>query len=407
MSRVPSRRGVDPADLLGWSRLAFDATLGLTGVVEAMHRAVTRLPGSGPGPSPDRTRGLTGLVYGGVRGITRLAGHGVGLALARVGKGLRDDGPARTGRQEAILAALNGVLGDHLAAEGNPLAIPMRLRRDGSPLPIERDALRAALPGAGSRPLVLVHGSCMNDLRWLRDGHDHGAALARDLGFTPLYLHYNSGLHVSTNGRELAGLLEALQAEWPVPLEGLTLVAHSMGGLVARSACHHAAAAGQAWLGHLTDAVFLGTPHHGAPLERGGSWVDAALGVSRHTAPLARLGKIRSAGVTDLRHGSVLDEDWRGRDRFARSGELPRVVPLPRGVRCHAVAGSTARGGAVADRLVGDGLVPVDSALGIHADPSRDLGFPEDRRFVGRGLSHVELLSSREVYGRIAGWLGG
>jgi hypothetical protein len=49
--------------------------------------------------------------------------------------------------------------------------------------------------------------------------------------------------------------------------------------------------------------------------------VDLILGVSAYTAPLARLGKIRSAGITDLRYGNLVDEDWAGRDRFAGGGD--------------------------------------------------------------------------------------
>ncbi len=399
---APPKRPVEETDLRGWVRLPFDATLGLIGVVEAMHRRISSLPGAGTDPVPDRTRGLTGLVYRTIRGVTRAVGAGVELGLSRVPPGRG----GRSARREAMLAALNGVLGDHLLASGNPLAIPMRLRRAGRPLLVERSALAAALPDAGGRALLLVHGSCLSDLDWLRDGHDHGAALARDLGYTPLYLHYNSGLHVSTNGHELAWLLESLQREWPVPLERLDVLAHSMGGLVVRSACHHAAGAGQAWLGRLGSVVFLGTPHHGAPLERGGSLVDAALGLNPCVAPLARLGKIRSAGVTDLRHGSLLDEDWAGRDRFS-DRLLPRPVPLPDGVRCFAVAGSTVGGSELAGRLVGDGLVPVDSALGRHADPARALGIPPARCWVARGMGHVDLLARREVHQRIQGWLEG
>ncbi len=163
------------------------------------------------------------------------------------------------------------------------------------------------LPG---RLLVLVHGLCMNDLQWRRNGHDHGAALAHDGGWQPLYLHYNSGRHASTNGREFADLLETLVAQWPVPVEELVVLAHSMGGLVARSACQHAELSQQRWLKHLRKIVFLGTPHHGAPLERHGHGLQRLVGISPYTAPLARLGMIRSAGITDLRHGNVLDQDW-------------------------------------------------------------------------------------------------
>ena len=399
MKPASTNHPVAGTELQGWWRLPFDTILGLLGVVEAMHRGITRLPGSRAGADPDRTRGLTGSVYGAIRGVTRVADAAVHLGLGQVPPG----GGRRSPRREAMLAVLNGVLGDHLVETGNPLAIPMRLRRAGRPLVIERTALAEDLPDARGRVVLLVHGSCLSDLVWLRGGHDHGAALARDVGCTSLYLHYNSGLHVSTNGHALAGLLDGLLREWPVPLARLDVVAHSMGGLVMRSACHHAAGADQAWLGRLGSVVFLGTPHLGAPLERGGRLVDEALGMNRYVAPLARLGQVRSGGVNDLREGSLLDEDWKGPDRTR--DRLPRPVPLPDGVSCFAVAGALAGRSKLAERLVGDGLVPVDSALGRSADPARALGLPEARCFVAPGCGHLDLLASREVYQRIRGWL--
>ena len=33
----------------------------------------------------------------------------------------------------------------------------------------------------------------------------YGSLLARDHGVTPIYLRYNTGQHISVNGRELAG----------------------------------------------------------------------------------------------------------------------------------------------------------------------------------------------------------
>jgi pimeloyl-ACP methyl ester carboxylesterase len=246
--------------------------------------------------------------------------------------------------------------------------------------------------------LVLAHGLCMNDLQWNREGHDHGAALARDLSYSPVYLHYNSGLHISINGRELSDQLENLVRQWPVPLEELTILCHSMGGLVTRSALHSAEAAGHQWPRQLKNIVFLGTPHHGAALERGGNWVDVLLPISSYTAPLARLGKIRSAGITDLRHGSLLDEDWEGKDRFERTGDQRQPVPLPPDVTCYAMA-------ATKGEKIGDGLVHVDSALGLHRDPDLDLAIPEDRQWIVHGIHHFELLSRPEVYAKIREWL--
>jgi triacylglycerol esterase/lipase EstA (alpha/beta hydrolase family) len=240
-------------------------------------------------------------------------------------------------------------------------------------------------------------------LQWNRRGHNHGTALGRDLGILPIYVHYNSGLHVSTNGRELDGLLERLICEWPVPVEELVLLGHSMGGLVARSACASSEGEPRAWRAKLKKLVCLGTPHHGAPLERGGNWIDVLLGISRYSAPLARLGKLRSAGVTDLRFGNVLDEHWIGRDRFALGRDSRAPLPLPDGVACYAVAGTTSPEGA--SNYLGDGLVPVDSALGRHARPELTLAFPEANRWIAHATGHLDLLDRPEVYEKLRAWL--
>ena len=258
-------------------------------------------------------------------------------ALAQFGSMLGDAEPSRP--RGAVLSALNGVVGDHFVETGNPLAIPMRLRANGMPLQLKRRTIAAEISQPSGRLAILVHGLCLNERHWNRKGHDHGTALARDLDYTPLYLHYNTGLHISTNGRSFAEMLDVLVKQWPVPIEELTIVGHSMGGLVARSACHYAMEAGYVWRSRLRNLIFLGTPHHGVPLERVGQWADFLIGKNRYTAPFARLGRIRSAGITDLRYGNIVDEDWDGHDRFSHAGDTRQIVPLPPDVRCYAIAG--------------------------------------------------------------------
>ena len=396
--------------LRGAAKLATDATTGLTDLVEAVHARIASVPGL-PGPADERTRGITGLVYKTVRGVTRAVGGSVDTVLAALAPALSAQTGERAGlpspEREAVLAALNGVLGDHLARTANPLAIRMAFRRGGRTLPLQREALAAALPDAGEKLLVLVHGLCMNDLQWRRsNGHDHGAALAAALGFTPVYLHYASGLHVSTSGRALAHQLAQLLEQWPHPIARFAIVGHSMGGLVARSALHYGRAAGHHWPDRLDDLACLGTPHHGAPLERAGQGVDMLLGATPYAAPFARLARLRSAGITDLRHGNVVDEDWKGGDRFEGATDRRVAVPLPAGPRCFALAGTMAREGDLKDKLLGDGLVPVASALGKHRLARRTLKFAPDRQRVFEQTNHMQLLSSPEVFEQLRAWLG-
>jgi pimeloyl-ACP methyl ester carboxylesterase len=388
-------------DLRGISRLAIEATRGVTDLVEAMHRTIASGPALLGRPLKGPTRLVTGVVYGSIRGVTQLVGAGIDFAFAQLAPLVSESeqGPER----ELALAVLNGVLGDHLIETGNPLAIQMQLREGYRPLELERQALRERLPQASGKVLLLVHGCCLTDRQWLRLGHDHGAALAHDVGYTPLYLFYNTGLHISTNGQALGALLERLVAEWPVAIDELTILGHSMGGLVARSACYYGELQGHAWRPKLRRLVCLGSPHHGAALERGGNWIELLLGVSRYSAPFSRLGKIRSAGVTDMRFGCVLHEDWEGYDRFALRADPRHRLRLPDGVECCAIAATTASG--PQPDLPGDGLVSVDSALGRHQEPELRLAFPESHQLIGFAMGHLDLLHRPEVYGALRSWL--
>ncbi|MDP2263495.1 MAG: alpha/beta hydrolase [Hydrogenophaga sp.] len=402
-------RHLRPSDLQAAAQLATQATQGVINLAEGVHRSVHRQLGLTAGQAPDRTSGLTGQVYAGVRGAAGLVGRGVDRALSALLARLDDPGATHEAspQREATLAALNGVLGDRLRASGNALAQASELRHQGQPLPIDQPAAMAtALEGAGPHLLLLIHGLCMNDAQWCRGGHDHGAVLAQELGATPVYLRYNSGLHTSQNGRELANLLERLVAAWPVPLERISILGHSMGGLVARSALQVARDAGLHWPARLRELVFLGTPHHGAPLERAGHGVDLLLAATPFTAPFARLGRVRSAGITDLRHGHVLDADWQGRDRFASAEDHRVPLPLPEGIACFTVAGTLApKRGLLADRLTGDGLVPLNSALGQHDEPARRLQFARDSQFIAYRTGHLDLLSSPAVAAQLLAWL--
>ena len=387
------------SDLVGLNRLATDVTAELTDLAEALHNNIAASPGIRGTPMQERTSAIAGLVYESIRGVTRLVGGTTDVTLAQLGPILEE---RSSQEREAVLAALNGMMGDYLAETSNPLAITMRLRRHGQPLTLEREALSAAFPPPRDKLLVLVHGLCMNDLQWRRKRRDFGAALARDLGYTPVHLHYNSGLHTSTNGGAFAALMETLLQQWPEPLKEFAILAHSMGGLVSRSAYYYGMAADQTWPQHLRTLIFLGTPHHGALVERGGNWVNVCLGLNPYTAPFARLAKLRSAGITDLRYGNLLDEDWQGFDRFEHAGDLRHPVPLPEGVSCYAIAANV---GKKAGDLFGDGMVPVDSALGRHEDPGLTLAFAPSRQWVGYGMNHLELLSRPSVYEQIRRWI--
>jgi pimeloyl-ACP methyl ester carboxylesterase len=415
------------SDLRAVAQLATQATVGVAMLSEGVHQAVWRTLGMPDGETPSHTRGLTGLTYKSVRGVTQLVGKAIELALAQLQTAfdIADRAAPETFERQAVLAALNGVMGDRLAADKNPLTTPMSLRYPTSlPCP-HHQTLDWQAPPADLAPtgkvLLLVHGLCMNDLQWTTvrlsaiagDAprvHSHGVELRRALGYTPVYLRYNTGLHTSQNGQALSDQLAQLVAHWPAPLEEITVVAHSMGGLVTRSAVHLAQQQNLPWVKHLKNIVFLGTPHHGAPLERAGNWVDAILGSTPYSKPFAKLGQLRSRGITDLRYGEVLgpvqDADGQGQDRFRKKPDSRQPVPLPQPVNCFTVAATTAaRRSLLADRLIGDGLVPLPSALGQHDNPRRRLKFAKTRQFIAYKTNHMQLLSSPAVAQQLVAWL--
>jgi len=400
----PALRHLRASDLRAAAQLATQATASVARMAEGVHQSVWQTLGAPGGKRAEQARGITGLVYQCVQGVNALVGKGLDGALRalqplfeRIDQS-RPDSPERA----AVLAALNGVMGDHLRASGNPLALDMTLRCQGQVLTMEN--LPSVLAAAGpvtAKPLLFIHGLCMNELQW---GGQHARALAA-LGYTPIYLRYNTGLHTSQNGRELAALLDQLLRAWPQPLQALDCVVHSMGGLVLRSALQIAQASKLPWAALVRRIAFLGTPHHGAPLERAGNWVDVLLGSTPWSRPLARLGQLRSAGITDLRYGLVQDADWQGRDRFRRQPDQRQHLPLPAGIACYTLAATLApQRGLLADRLLGDGLVPLRSALGQHDEPARCLDFAPARQAILYRTGHMALLDAPAVTQQLLAW---
>lgn len=350
---------------------------------------------------------ISQAVFSAIRGCTTAAGLLGDAALARRRRG---DLPqlSTTAGGGAALAALNGLIGDELERQGSPLQQPIAVRVAGKVVPAQREALPEAFPHPTPRLAIFIHGLMETELAWrlgARGGDDtYGARLARELGFTPVYVRYNSGLHVSENGASLAELLEATVEAWPVEVEQIALVGHSMGGLVARSSCHQADQRGQDWVRQVRHVVSLGTPHMGAPLAQGVHYASAALHALPETRPFANLLRRRSAGIRDLRHGSLVDEDWRDRDPDALRAVAWREVPL---LDCatHCFVSATISGSPShpLGRLVGDMLVLHPSASG--RSRSRRIPFRDEHGHHVGGTHHLALLNHPTVYRRLREWL--
>ena len=381
-------------------------------MVRDLHMAVAEraFTAVGPGGAPARVvhDGVAEALYGGVRTALAAVPRGAGSAVAR---SAHDEGPAlaHSPRGSLALAALNAYVGDALHADDSPLALAMTLRHRGADLPLEPAALAArgarrrargwrSSSTASARPTR--RGGCARDAQ--RPGY--GACLRRDLGHTPIELRYNTGLHVSDNGRALAALLEELHEAWPVAIEEIVIVGHSMGGLVARSACHYGSVGDHAWTSAVRHVFCLGSPHLGAPLEKGVNALGWALGRVPETRPLANVLGVRSAGIKDLRYGACVEEDWCDCDPDELLTDRCHDVPFLPGARFYFVAATLSRRpGDPLGAILGDLLVRVPSASG--AGRRRKIGFAiEDGHHVG-GLTHFDLLNHPAVYDQIRAWI--
>jgi pimeloyl-ACP methyl ester carboxylesterase len=398
------------SDIVGVGELAGAALSAGGALIAEMHAGIAERAFGSAGHGAMSAREIhdriSTAVYTGVRaGLSAGALHASRLAAARA----QESGPA-LGSQPVgsfLLGALNGLYGDHLHKRGSTLALPLGIRRHGETVPATPDALATAFPAATGRVVVFVHGLCETDEAWRLaqgdrdDRRSYGERLHEDLAFTPVYLRYNTGLHVSDNGRALSRLLDELVEGWPVEIEELALVGHSMGGLVARSACHYGGE-----FRHVVRHVFcLGSPHLGADLEKGANMLASALHRIPETRALGKLLNARSVGIKDMRFGSCVEEDWCDCDADEFMRDRCREVPFLPGANYYFVA-STLMAGPVGT-LLGDLVVRLPSASGRGTGKGRRIPFEVDNGCELTGLNHLHLLNHPAVYEQLHRWLGG
>ena len=393
--------------LHGGSQLVFDTVEGITNTVERMHETIARhpLPWARQPDEMTKAHGLiASAVYSSIRGVNGVLRTGAGSAFDLLPESTPHSASPVAAEIRAI-AALNGAFGDHLETRGNTLAIPMSLTTPNNQLELNPEALISAVPEASPHLVILVHGLSMSELCWNRDASSGiGGRLQEELGYTPLYLRYNSGRHISTNGREFAELLEQLCTAWPVPVESLSLIGHSMGGLIIRSACWYADEAKSSWLQRLERVVCLGTPHHGSPVAKAGHALNTALQKIPYVEPLA-FSRKRSAGIKDLRHGNLLDEDWQGHHPDQSRPDSRTAVPLLPDVNYYFAAATLGRDeDDLLGHAVGDLLVRCDSAMGHHSKGMHKLRIKDKNCRVFHEKNHLDLLADEEVHQQIIDW---
>ncbi len=408
---MPSPPAKRPDEIRALSRLAFDELSGFIGGIASFQRAPAqrafRAVGWGAKPTEFIYTAVTNGVYTGLRGATHALGSAADGALGR-----RQPGEGRRLSSNPVgsfaVAVLDGLIGDALEEQQSDLAEPMAVRVDGRVVEPERGTLAQAFPQATPRLVVFVHGLMGTELGWKWFGgpakESYGDRLARDLGATPIFIRYNSGRRISQNGRSLCELMEQVVAAWPVEVEQIALVGHSMGGLVSRSASCRGVEDGADWVRRVRHVVSLGTPHMGAPMAQAVHYATAGLCALPETRPLGDFLRRRSGGIRDLRQGSLVDEDWRDCDPDALRVAACREVPLLERASHHFVAATVTRSPKhPLGRLVGDWLVLESRASG--RSRSRRIPFEVEHGMHLGATNHIALLNHPAVYYRLREWL--
>src|SRR6201993_2344075 len=391
--------------------LAGEGTRVLTTLVRDTHSGIARRVFNAVGPVSRPVEVVhnttAAATYYAVDRALRAALRGAGELAAETRGGDEDETVESSPTVAGVIAALNGIYGDELTNRGNGFALTMQVRRHGKPVAMNAPAIAATFPQATGRIAVFVHGWCMTERSWSRPPRDgesvgpYGARLHNDLGFTPVYLRYNTGLHISDNGKSLAALIDELQALWPVPVEEIALVGHSLGGLGVRSACHYGAEQQHGWPDTVRHVVCLGSPHLGADLEKGvnaASWVLARLPETRAVSSFLNA---RSSGTKDLRYGALLDEDWSECDPDEFLRDRCHEVPFLPGAVYHFVA--TSAGPRAVGVILGDHLVRPQSASGV--GKSRQVPFESAHGLTLTGLHHFDQLNHAAIYAKVHEWL--
>jgi pimeloyl-ACP methyl ester carboxylesterase len=376
--------------------------------------------------------GIAGTVFKSIRGINGVTRVSVN-ALANVAEaGLEHSHPvdrhelvtpmhssaagSLTWCVDYLQSSLNGLWGDYLCRKNSALDAGMTLRHNGRVLLPTAENLAAAFPNPSNKICVFVHSLASTEWLWTLSSAYHyngdtgvsfGSRLHDDLDFTPVYIRYNTGRHISDNGRQLASLIDELVAGFPVPVAEIALVGHSMGGLVARSAVRYGSQQNLPWIEQLRHVACVGAPNLGAPLEKAVNLLTGVLGrVDAAAAQVpVRFLNSRSAGIKDLRYGYTVDEEWSGRHPDALFANARLDIPLVDGVGYYFFAATLSKDPEhPLGKLLGDLLVRLPSASGKTADPARRIPFSSGKVF--SGMSHVHIANHPDIYEMLRHFFG-
>src|SRR3954467_9809431 len=148
-------------------RLAFEEAAGAFDGLPSIHGSITerafRRTGVGGAPAHWMHDRITGAVYAGLKGSVLGMGRVADAGLAR-----RRGVVSTTPGGAAVVAAINGLIGDTLERRQSALHQPMALRVRGEASGTSRGDLAAAYPSATPRIAVFLHGLMETEFSWRR-----------------------------------------------------------------------------------------------------------------------------------------------------------------------------------------------------------------------------------------------
>ena len=309
-------------------------------------------------------------------------------------------------------AVLNGVIGDYLVQQNNPLAINMGFYHKGVLLssfePLSKKEMTADSMGLSNKIVVLLHGLTNLETIWdietadesgseLESVANYGFHLQKDFGYTPFFLRYNTGLSIEENGRQFAQLMNKLVSAYPKPIDEVVFVGFSMGGLLMRYAQNEASESESPWLNKLSHCFYLGTPHEGSYFEKFGHLASSVVRSipKDYISHWADWIDVRSEGIQDLKHGltHLRNAETDEEENYGPCGSFHKEALH------YFISGSLSEeSNSLLNKVFGDALV-------THGSANPDSA-PENSKFAHfEGIPHIPLAHTERVYQQMKQWI--
>ena len=306
-----------------------------------------------------------------------------------------------------LVPILNGLHGHTMSEKGHKALINMSFRYQSRDISIEKLKEFYDFSKYNGTVIIFIHGLMNDESIWKSKPGNRkkwlGSAIEDEMKANALYVRYNTGRHISENGRQLSSLLQHF-IEVHQSINQLNIVCHSMGGLVSRSACYYSGIHNQSWTGILKKVFLIGVPNEGSYLARVAymtQYFFRKIDPSENDS-VAKFFDVRSNGIKDLSFGYLVDEDWQNsKDGNVKNIQQTKVYPLPH-VYYYLIAASVTEENEK-NRIFtffGDGLVEKKSALSDLFITNSMISGKVNMKLFPR-LNHLTLLESKEVFNYI------